>query len=254
MAGVGLNPDGFAAGGFLDDCDITIRDPKFTLFDYGGQSEEVPVLSLDFEQDDGETHNQVYSVGKAKDWRPSDDGKTLVSIGSAAALSKRSNAGQFITHLVEAGFPGERLEDGDVSVLDGLKAHVTRIAQPRRRNMPDDKPDPTLLVIDKVLEMPEDGGKAKKTTKAKASSKGKEEEDVPSANDQDVSIEQKAQEALLKLITDSGGKLPKKGIPQPLFKLLGDDPDKSKILTKAFDDEFLSNGPWTYEDGELSLG
>ena len=174
--GVSLNPESFVeGGGLLDDVDVTIKEARFIMFDYEGKSPvAVPALKITFDPGDGELVTQCWSMGKATDWQPSKDGKKLIPIGSATAIVKTSNGGIFITSLINASFPSDRLADGDISCIEGLEAHVIRTPAPERTGIEGQKKNATILIIDKIIALPgENKKKSGKATKAgKAASSG----------------------------------------------------------------------------------
>ena len=88
-------PSEMSEGGMLDDQDITMRDVKFSIYDYEGKGEfgPAPCFSYIAEDEDGVKGErpQYYSVGSLENWEVSDDGESVVSINAnVTQLSKKS--------------------------------------------------------------------------------------------------------------------------------------------------------------------
>lgn len=253
-----LSPEDFViGGGLIDDVVVTFQENRFELFDYGGTIiPGVPALGVTLVTEEGDESKQYYSVGSSKDWRPSEDGKELIAVGGASerslkapALRSTSNLAIFLQNLVDAGFPIDNLGT-DISVMDGLKAHVIQIPAPERKGLKkkDKRYDDTILVVDEIIALP--GEKASKT-KAKGKAKAKGEEGGSKSKED---LEAKAQSAVMQMLAEAkGNKVNKTEIPASIFKTFKEDPDRNEIIAIAFNDDFLAAGPWTYKDGILSL-
>lgn len=168
---VSLNPDSATHGGLIDDIDVEITDVQTAMYDYGGQSDsgEVPVLAVEFTDVNGKAEIQYYSLGKAEDWAPTEDGSGFVSISGKTGFNESTNIMRFFKSLVEQGFPSDKLDEGDVKVLIGLKAHVNQVVVERkglvRTGKNADRP-PQVLLVTKIHSLP---GTAKGAAPAKAS-------------------------------------------------------------------------------------
>lgn len=249
-----LNPDGFVeGGGLIDDIDITVAEARFDLFDYNGKVVPgVPSLRVEMESEDDEKATQYYSMGKSDDWIPSDDGTQILATGSATSIRMTSNGGIFLKSLVDAGFPADKLGD-DISILDGLKCHVIRVPAPKRAGLKrETKKDfeDTILIVSEIRTLPWEKSKPKGAAKGKAAAKkGKASSKAVSKKDEGDASE-KAAEVIMGILAEDGT-VTKKELPGKLFKALKDDPDRNAIVKIAFDDDFLADGPWTYEDGTL---
>ena len=55
------------------------------------------------------------------------------------------------------------------------------------------------------------------------------------------------------ILAENDGSVAKKNLPAKIFQTMKEDPDRNAIVKIAFDEEFLGNGPWDYEDGVLSM-
>ena len=247
-----LNPETFLeGGGLVDDVDVVVKDAKFVMWDYNGKiPQPSPALCLTMEVEDEEVL-QYYSMGSAKDWLPSEDGAQLLSVGTATAIRKTSNGGIFLTSLIDSGFPVEDLGD-DISVLDELQAHMIRVPAPKRGGLKQEekKYEQTILIVSEIIAMPGEkkkptGAPKKKTAKGKAKPKPKSKKEEPEGD-----ASEKATMVIMSILEEEGT-ITKKDLPGKLFQTLKSDPDRNAIIKLAFDDDFLDDGPWTYEDGTL---
>jgi hypothetical protein len=219
MTTMGLAPSTHVAGGLIDDVDINIPQPVLAI-----------CMTMDCE---GEEHAQYYSVGPLENWVPSKDGKTAEKVGKSGGMSKSSNGSQLIASIVNAGFPEDKLKD-DLSIFDGLKGHVNRVAQPKRTGLAqkkkEDGREATILLFTSITEIP--GGKKVKG-KAKASTKKAEAE--PAEVDED--IDNSTTMAILEAVSE--GPVPRGTISKAVFKIAMKDPNRNKIVARAYDDAFL---------------
>lgn len=253
--GVSLKPcDAVEGGGLLDDEDVKIVDAKFTMFDYGGKAQPVPALMLSLDRmDDTEPIAQYWSMGKALDWIPSDDGKELVPIGRATQLTAGSNGMWLLTSAINAGMPESKLGD-DISIFKGMECHVNRVAAPVRKGL-QQKEGKTILVITKIHKLPWDKTAAKGKGKTAAKGKGKAAAEAATSD-----IDTLATEFILGLLADDGKMsgfpdgIPKaKLAPEAFAAFPANDPNRSAIVRKVFEDAFLSSGPWAYADGKITM-
>jgi hypothetical protein len=271
---INLNPESFIEGsGLIDDCDAVVKEARFDMFDYNGTADPTPCLKMVLDVAGDETE-QYWSMGRADDWIPSDDGKQLLKVGTANSIRLTSNGGIFLQALVGVGFPAEKL-GSDISVLDGLEAHFIQTPAPERKGVkktPKQKEKeekygpPTILVVSEILALPWEkkaagkpkGKKAapagappkaatKSTEKTKAAPKEEAEADAPDE------MTEKATEIVMGILAEGEG-LTKKELTPKIFKVMADDPDRNKVIQLTFKDEFLAAGPWDYTDGVLSLG
>lgn len=247
-----LNPETFLeGGGLVDDVDVIIKDSKFTMWDYNGKiANPAPALCLTMEVEEEEVQ-QYYSMGSSKDWLPSEDGTQLFSVGTATAIRKTSNGGIFLTSLIDAGFPVEDLGD-DISVLNGLQAHMIRVPAPKRSGLKqgEKKYEQTILVVSEIISMPGEKKKPAGAPKSKSKTASRPKSKPKAAPKDEGDVGDKANMAILTILEEEGT-VTKKDLPGKLFQTLKSDPDRNAIIKLAFDDEFLGNGPWTFEDGTL---
>lgn len=171
---VSLNPDSATHGGLIDDIDVEITDAQTALYDYGGQSDsgEVPVLAVEFTDVNGKAEIQYYSLGKAEDWAPTEDGSGFVALSGKTGFNDSTNIMRFFKSLVEQGFPSDKLDEGDVKVLIGLKAHVNQTVVERTglvRTGKNAARPPQVLLVTKIHHLP--GAKGTAPVKAAAGTK-----------------------------------------------------------------------------------
>jgi len=256
--GVSLKPsDLIESQGLIDDEDVTITKAKFTMFDYGGKSVAVPAAGFTLDRGDGDTVEQYYSAGKSADWLPSEDGKTLTPVGKAKGLSNSSNWAVFITAMVNAGFPENKLSD-DISVFEGMECHVVRVPAPERKGLNQEKKDQTVLIVNKIHKLPWEKGKPKgkgkgKSTGTNGKTNGKPTPPGGSNSDSDSdSLQDKATEFIMTALAESPNGIKKASLSQLVFKKLKDDPDRNKLVQLVFDDGYLNSQPfWTVENGVI---
>ena len=241
----GLKPSEMVeGGGLISDVDVTFAEVRFEMWDYNGT---VPVANPAIkaklvEVEGGAEFIQYWSAGQSKDWMASEDGKRLVSVGSGAGLNSGSNAGILITSIVNAGFPEDKIGD-DISVFDGMKAHVIRQAAPKRNIQKAPRADgrvyeDTVLVVSKVLQLPweKKGGAASGTTTTSGD------------------ISEKVTGIVLEVLGANNGTLPKQQLVTKVFQHAKSDSDRNKIVQMVHKDEFLKAGPWSYEGGVVTAG
>ena len=232
---------------------------RFEEFDYNGIADEpVPALKLTIQAADLEVV-QYYSMGKLQDWIPSEDGKQLLSVGSAINIRLTSNGGIFLKSLVDAGFPADKLGD-DISILDGLQAHMIQVPEPERglkktkeQEAKEKKYGPkTILVVSEVQVLPWEKKKPGGKLKRKAAKKTTKTQKTETEAEVDTDIQAKAGEVVTAILADAGT-VTRTELPAKIFKHMKGDTDKNKIIKLAFDPEetFLKNGPWAYTDGTL---
>lgn len=258
--GVSLKPsDATKGGGLLDDEDVKVVESKFVMFDYGGKAQPVPALHWKLDAMDGsEPLSQYWSMGKATDWIPSDDGKELVPIGRATQLVESSNGMVLITSAINAGFPESKLGD-DVTIFEGMECHVNRVAAPERKGMVNRKENQTILTVSKIHKMPWE--KDTTTKKGKAKGKGGGKAAAKEATETSASLEEIATEFILNILSDEERMashypdgIPKAKLAPEAFSVFAvGDPNRSAIVQLVFKDEFLSAGPWKYEGGKVTM-
>jgi hypothetical protein len=267
--GASLNPLDFISGGLLDDVDVTWKNVRFEMYDYDGKSDKAPCLGVDLvtgtEGPNDKPYRQRWSCGSAENWEPSEDGSMLIPVGKDSELRKASNVYMLLTSLDEAGFPRERLNDGNVFVLEGLKAHMIRKDAPKRPGLSQDttrrgrdgkeyEKDNKVLCVSKIIALPWEGeGANKKAGKGKAKDAAPKSEPQASTGGD---VDTKAKDVLMRLLIAGGGKIAKKDVPAKGFnEIPGTDPDKNKIMGCLFRDDWIKSAGFTLaDDGIISVG
>lgn len=276
VVGASLNPDDMVAGGLFDDVNVKFDETRFTMFDYGGtRAEKTPaILSKMTDRDTGDEYEQYWSMGSGKDWVPSDDGKRMTFTGTkrkdeegndiVPQLTLGTNGAIFLKSLVDAGFPKDKMGAGDISVIDGMVAHVVRVAAPKRSGIEKtpradgkDFGPARILTVEEIITMPWDkdkGAGAPKTAgkKAKGKAKGKDTGSTASSGN----LNDLATEFLMEELVNKGGEIAKGGISIAAFAKFRarEHNERNELLRLVTSDEFLSNGPWTFEENIIKLG
>jgi len=117
-----LNPDDLGAGGIFDAV-LTIKSGlfqhnKFTPESGMNAGQEVNNFEakITYTKEDGTDAEWTYSVGAGDAWNPSADGLSAIPTKEGGKLSQSSAFGTFLTELVNAGFPKNRM----TSSLDSM--------------------------------------------------------------------------------------------------------------------------------------
>jgi len=217
-----------AGGGLLDDVNVEFTECRFEMFDYGGKAPEAPSFHAKLvDIDDGEEHEQYWSIGKASDWEIIEDGAALYPAGKKVkAVNVSSNFGQLLVSLGNAGFPSEIMDKGSVFALNGLKAHVIRVEMKRKglkRSAEQEEKgyEQTCLTVDEIIALPGEAASAAAETQAAS--------------------EDEVVEAAVKFVTGVMGDegVAKKDLPKLAFDKIKDEDARNAILEYIFSDEFL---------------
>jgi len=264
-----LNPEDYTQGGLLDDVDVTVASARFCEWDYNGSIDH-PVLALcvSIDYTDPATGkpaqaDQYYSAGELSRFIPSDDGTHAVAVAGAKGLAGGTNAALFLQSVIDQGFPVDRFGDGDVSALDGLVAHINRVAQPKRGAQITGKTqsgyDATVALVTKIHRMPwetastvpKGGGRlspapSRGTSTARSAPTTSRTAAPPQDPSGDADMREEAAGILLAVLQNKGGKVIKTSIPPGSFKLLAGNPNRSEILNLLADDEFLGEAGADY--------
>ena len=255
-------------GGLIGDVDATITSAKFEMFDYGGTVPGgSPSLTLVCTSEVGD-FTERYSVGSKDDWLPSDNGKQLLAIGSKRGINASSKFALFIKHLVDAGFPGDKL-GSDISVLDGLQVHFVRIPEPERPGVKKSAKQvereakygpPTMIVVSAILTMPGEKKKPAGAPKPAGKTKDAKKTDAPKPVTPAQGVESedlytKVVDTILGIIAGEGGSIKQNMVPAKLMGALKGDPDMPSAIRKFAEAGFLTgeDKPWKLEGGVLSL-
>ncbi len=240
MPGVSIRPSEMVEGGAVPvDRNLLWKECRFVLFDYQGKAPATTAGRITLVDDDGQESLQHYSAADPARFIPSQDGKTLVAVGTAQFISKSSNFHVLMNAVVNAGFPENRLpESGDISVLDGLYAYHIGMPEPKRSGLA--RPaqadgtaarEKILSIPSKILRLPwekvKSGTKAT-TTAAKPTAKvaAAEEESGEDITAQAVAFIGKA--------VEESGSITRQDLAVRVFKDLAKDPNRDAIATLIF--------------------
>lgn len=256
------------ATGLLNDVDVKFAEVRVVTWDYNGKvPSPVPALKVTMELEDGSMQDQYYSLGKATDWQPNEDGTTIVAVGKATGIANNSNSALLINSLVNAGFPENKITD-DVRCFEGMVAHMSRIPAPKRGGMPkapreDGKVyEDTVLVAETIISFPWDkkapagkpktagAGVAKPTTaKPAATTAASDEGEVNE-------VDTRCAEVLLEILGENPNGVGKSQLPGLALKKVGKEANKNLIVTRIFQEAFLNaeGQPWTFANGKVTMG
>lgn len=234
-------PQDFVAGGAIPDGEYRIAACQTVKFNYGGAGPEVPALLVTYESKDGMLADQNYSAGKLESLVPSEDGKRFVHPGGDdAKVNKSSNFAAFINSIIAAGFPAEKLGDGDVSVFEGTKIVIENLAQPKRAGL--DQKEKTIPLVRSIVSLP--GAHHKSNGKAATGSLNDEaisavQEALGSAKDHTLASSKLATNVMLRLAKNH-------------------DPNANAIKKLAGDTAWLAEnaerGGWSTDGDTVTLG
>lgn len=278
MPAVSLKPSDAQAGGFLDDADVLLKELRFVVWDYNGKANPSVALKVTMEEPDIPlTHEQYYSAGDPSKWQPTSDGKSIEPLAGATGLNQNTNVIAFITSLVNAGFPEDRLGE-DVSIFDGTLVHVNQIAQPKRPGLKRaEEKEKTYLLVTRIVRLPWEAAPkpqakgapkptAQPTLKAVAPVNAIPHQvahpapspapDTTTPPSEDVV--QKARETVVAILAEKGGALPKAKLTTEVFRALTNDPDRNAVVMVIFQESFLQSakaeGVFAYDGTTVTLG
>lgn len=253
--GISLSPETYGESGLLDDANVSVTEAAFLMWDYNGTvNPAAPALGIEYTDEDGKTHSQYYTAGDARYFVPSEDGKMLIPAGDKTGIQRTCNAALFLSALINAGFPVDKLEDGDISILTGMQCHVKREAQPKRpgiapRANDNGRGDATILLVDTILRLPWDkaavGKGANKTNPAAAA--------AAAAADEGTTIDSELEEIIMGIVAE--GSIAKAAMCKAVVAAANGNPNKAKISALAYKDSWLKDAarPFKYEGGKLFL-
>jgi hypothetical protein len=210
---------------------LTWSKCRFELFDYQGKANQTTAAHITFVNDGGEEFEQYYSVGSPDRFVPSKDGKTLVAVGAAQALSKSSNFHHLMHALVNAGYPESDIEE-DISTLEGLVAYHIGMPEPKRAGLAprplaegETQREKIISVPSSIVSMPGETKKgAKKASKSAGSSSEVLEHAVEFASSQ---------------VDEADGAVTLQDIASAVFSDYAGD-DKKAVAKVIFQGEFMA--------------
>lgn len=154
--GASLDPSTHTKGGAVPDGDYIISSVSCEVWDYNGKGPEGPAIAVVYSdpKDKATTYTQYYSAGKAEFLVPSDDKRRMVHPrGEDAKYAGGSNASQWLSSMLKAGFPTERMAGDDVTVFAGATVQVTTVAQ-QKRGLENEKDNKTIPLVTKIIALP----------------------------------------------------------------------------------------------------
>lgn len=168
------NPDDAIQGGLVSDVDVTFKECRFEYWNYGGRIDnDVAALRITLLVDgQTDTVDQYWSVGDAGFYQPVNDGRAMVGKDGHENYIKNSNFMLLINSLVNQGYERKKGGLGDISILDGVRAHVVRHTAPKREGLDTqgtNEREKMVLIVTKLISVPGEKARAKgKTTTAAA--------------------------------------------------------------------------------------
>ena len=272
--GVSFNPNDAVQGGLLNDVNVVVLTSRVEMFDYGGtQQDAVPALHWQLKDvETEEVYDQYWSVGAAKDWVPSEDGKELLPVGGQTALKKSSNVMVMLEYLLSSGFPADKLGD-DVSVLEGLQCHMIRIPAPKRSGLPEKQKtgddgkafEKTVLVVDRIDKFPwekaapkgKPAGAATPPGAPKTAGKGGaagKAAPAPTTQAPNTDLAELVQTTLAMILGENNGGMAKANLPTAVYKALIGNPLQNKAVALVSKPGSLEELGFVVVDGVVGFG
>jgi hypothetical protein len=230
---VSLRPsDAVEGGSLLDEADVFVKESKFVAYDFNGRSDKDRACLLWLLEDaDGKEHPQYWSFGDIDRFAPSEDGDTLVAVGSAKQLTNSTNGVFMLTSVINAGFPEDRVT-GSAGVFAGLYCHMRRVPQPKREGLAPQAGarELTVLVVDKIHNLPWEESKRGEVSSAPASASAPA---APNGGSAPASDEAKirATEWVMELL--SKGPTEKPTVSTKAFAAFMKDDDRNNVVRYA---------------------
>lgn len=261
--GASLRPEDAANGGFMDAVEALITNIRFVdRYPNGSPSTllEVTYAPLDGSKE----RTELYRAGPVEKIRPSADGKQLVP--ADARMHKSSGAIKWISAIITAGFPASRVSQ-DVTVFAGTKVFLKREALPKTGNAEIDAKDRDILLVSKVLALPEEAKPVVKpavaaaakraATKAVAVAPVTVPEPVAADGAVDDAIGVELEAIITALLTAApDNTIPRNRIGNTLFQfcIKTKRTDRAKLMPLAANEEWLAGErPWAYDGEQLVL-
>jgi len=259
--GVSINPEDFSKGGVLNDVDVEFVETRFMTgedaaelcdnLDKYTNYEETLFLVVKLKTQDGEAY-EPWSSGKLDYFEPRMEGRIAKPVGTAEKLSDSCNAYTLLASILNAGFPRDQFDD-DVSIFDGMMAHLIRVEQPKRAGLDGDSGKTrTVLTVENIHEDSPVGVPGKKRgrkAKPKAVAKASEGED---------DFDEIASTTIVEILIDAdGGPVKRTSLFGRMLKVLQKShPDDFKDIIKvASEEDFLErSNDWDFDGKALSIG
>lgn len=268
-----LRPSTFTQGGLIDDIDAEIIRARFVQYDFEGKSDngaKLCVLLL-FKDMEGAESPQYFSAGDLQYFVPSEDPKnadlngiTVVAVGEKTNLNGSTNTALMLNSLVQAGFPEDQLDAGDLRVLEGLVGHWNRVPQPKRQNLPkrpgqEDKV-PMVLICTSIKTMPGEAKPAAKPTTGKPAASAAKPAAAATASSPAAASDDLKDELSMEIIglfsTEGVTSMKKVEITRKLFASIDKtNTNKQKLMGMAAKDDVLKTlEGFSYNGSVLTQG
>lgn len=277
--------DAVSGGGLLNGVKVVWKDAKYTTYGFpnkeGKETVVPPVPCLCVSLDDAATGEeygpQYWSVGRAEEIAPTEDGNGMKVIKAGDVhLWDKSRAYHLFTSMRNCGFPKEKFPEipRNAAMLNGMVATMVQEPSLIKKKEPKKSVDgsrtyeDTTLVVGEIEKMPwEAGGKVAQSGKASggggkagggkaAGGGGAKGKETAVAQEGGADMNAVGIGAILAIAAEKGGQVLKREVATEVFKKLQDRPDVVAILGVVNDDTWLGDGdkPWKYEDGVVKVG
>lgn len=263
-----LNPKTFVLGG-LPVGEMEVVGAAYEVYDFNGKASQEyaapTVLRLDLKLADGSEHAEHLSAGSSDRVVPSGDGNELDGQNeNVTGIGKSTALAMFIESLVTAGFPEPKL-DGKASSFVGMRFICSRPpvkgddgATKKRKDGKGREFDVQWFKCEKILALP--GEKGKKAAAPKpAAAKAKPAAAAPAADNgdsEDVNpeIAAMAQEMVMTVLSEAGGKMALMNLKVKLFGAVKslDAETKTAVLKLANSPEWLAENGFTVQGKDIS--
>lgn len=246
----GARPSTFkSGGGFLNGVDGILANYQFTTNKPGTSTPSEWLyceLTVRVDGADDAVSTNLF-VGSADDFLIEKGGHVLTAIDDNAAISGKSNFGQFVNSLVAGGFPESELPEDtfDYSAILGLRARFVQVKDEaatrklgKRKGKDNKEYDRTLTAVEKVYARGTTGSgqtAGKKVTTAS----GK-----PNGAAKTVDIDQLTDETLVAILSrkDIGGSIVRAKLPVHIANAMGKDhPHREDVRSRMFSQEYLTD-------------
>jgi len=265
---VSLRPSDWVKGGaVIDDVDIEIVSARSCIYDFptadGRTSPPMVCVHLGLKTEDGEVHDEYLKAGDPKFFAPSNDERSIVTVGEKGALIENTKYALFIVSLVNLGFPESQIKN-EVDYVVGTKCHIKRQAEASWSGLAkrEGQRDATKLVATVLHAIP--GVKAGKQTGVRgkpAASKAGGVAAAPGAaaqpskaNGAGDSLDAEIVPLVQQCVAEAGGTISKKDLLQAMFKAAS-GPNKKQIVQRSWQDDFLltgmAEGAWEFDGDEV---
>lgn len=266
-------PDTFQEGGGLwDNLDLRFTNCRImSNWDYQGKGQSGPALVVDLVSvsNDTEVIVQGWSIGAAKDYSATSDGKVAVEVGDmilGPQLRKGSNVVILFESIADA-VPDSGKDEalmkllgrGKASDLNGLEAHMIRKVVDRpgleKKKSSDGKVyDFTVPVVDTILKFPWDK-KAPPGVKGGAKPAGaaaKPAATPPPAAATNAAVEETAMTQVGLVLAGAQDGMDRASLSQEVFKAVKDGKMRAAVVKMVYDKAWLvakgEEGGWQYDE------